>query len=89
MRKKLKKKGYDTLNSETAIIPIMVRNEVLLTEISKEFLKRGIIVNYIFPPVVSPGKSRIRVSMMATHTKDDMDYFLTIFDEIDRDYKIR
>ncbi|KGN76429.1 8-amino-7-oxononanoate synthase [Porphyromonas macacae] len=89
MREKLKEKGYDTLNSETAIIPIMVRNEVLLTEISKEFLKRGIIVNYIFPPVVSPGKSRIRVSMMATHTKDDMDYFLTILDEIDRDYKIR
>lgn len=89
MREKLKEKGYDTLNSETAIIPIMVRDEVLLTEISKEFLKRGIIVNYIFPPVVSPGKSRIRVSMMATHTKDDMDYFLTILDEIDSKYKIR
>ncbi len=89
MRNSLKEKGYNTLNSETAIIPILVKDEVLLTTISKEFLSRGIVVNYIFPPVVSPSKSRIRISMMATHTKDDIDYFLSVIDEIDKKYKIK
>lgn len=89
MRGKLASKGYNILGSQTAIIPIICKDEYVLTSISKEFLDRGIIANYIFPPVVSPGKSRIRVSIMATHKIEDIDYFISVLDEIDKKYKLR
>lgn len=89
MRGKLTSKGYDVLGSQTAIIPIICKDEYILTSISKEFIDRGIIANYIFPPVVSPGKSRIRVSIMATHKIEDIDYFISVLDEIDKRYKLR
>src|SRR5690606_10936347 len=37
MRSELSKRGYQTLNSETAIIPILVKDEYLLTKISRHF----------------------------------------------------
>lgn len=89
MREKLASKGYNILGSQTAIIPIICKDEYILTSISKDFLDRGIIANYIFPPVVSPGKSRIRVSVMATHKIEDIDYFISVLDEIDKKYKLR
>lgn len=89
MRDKLAAKGYNILGSQTSIIPIICKDEYMLTSISKEFLDRGIITNYIFPPVVSPGKSRIRVSIMATHKIEDIDYFISALDEIDKKYKLR
>ena len=89
MREKLASKGYNILGSQTAIIPIICKDEYVLTSISKEFLDRGIIANYIFPPVVSPSKSRIRVSIMATHKIEDIDYFISVLDEIDKKYKLR
>lgn len=89
MRGKLASKGYNILGSQTAIIPIICKDEYVLTSISKEFLDRGIIANYIFPPVVSPGKSRIRVSIMATHKIEDIDYFISVLDTVDKKYKLR
>jgi glycine C-acetyltransferase len=86
MRSELSKRGYQTLNSETAIIPIVVKDEYLLTKISRHFYEKGILVNYIYPPVVSPGKSRIRISMMANHTRSDIDYFVKVLDEINARY---
>lgn len=81
LRDKLHLKGIGTLNSETAIIPIIVGDEHKLTMMSKDFLEKGIIVNYIFPPVVSPKLSRIRISLMSSHTKADLDYLADIISE--------
>lgn len=89
MKNQLSSLGYNTLNSETAIIPIIIKDEYKLTQISKYFFDKGIVTNYIYPPVVSPNKSRIRISMMATHTKEDMDYFITILEEVDSLFDIK
>lgn len=88
MRSELSKRGYHTLNSETAIIPVIVRDEYLLTKISGYFFEKGILVNYIYPPVVPPGKSRIRISMMASHTRNDIDYFLEILDDANAQFHL-
>lgn len=82
MRTELQKCGYDIKNSESAIIPIIIKDEYLLTKISKHFYQKGVIVNFIYPPVVPPKKSRIRISMMASHTKKDIDYFIDTLNEI-------
>ena len=88
LREKLSHIGVDFLNSETAIIPILVGDEYKLTMMSKDFLSKGIIVNYIFPPVVSPKQSRIRISLMASHTKQDLDYLVATVKSIFKEYSI-
>lgn len=89
MRDKISSLGYNTLNSQTAIIPIIVQDEYKLTEISQEFYRNGIIANFIYPPVVSPGKSRIRVSVMASHTKEDIDYFIETLEKINLKFSLK
>lgn len=76
LREELTLRGINTLKSETAIIPIVVGDEYKLTMMSKDFWDKGIIANYIFPPVVSPKLSRIRISLMSSHTKEDIDYLV-------------
>ncbi len=89
LRIRLNQEGYNTLNSETAIIPIVVKDQYLLTKISKILLERGIMANYIFPPVVPPNLTRIRISVMATHTREDMDFLVETLNEIDTQYHIK
>jgi 8-amino-7-oxononanoate synthase len=89
LRKRLNQEGYNTLNSETAIIPIVVKDQYLLTKISKILLERGIMANYIFPPVVPPNLTRIRISVMATHTNEDMEYLISSLNEINAIHPIK
>lgn len=88
MREKLKESGFNTLNSETAIIPIIIGDENKTTMMSKDFLEEGIFTSFIFPPVIPPKLTRIRVSIMATHTKSDMDYMNEITKKIFKSYNI-
>ncbi len=89
LRTRLKQEGYNTLNSETAIIPIVVKDQYLLTKISKILLERDIMANYIFPPVVPPNLTRVRISVMATHTREDMDFLVETLNDIDTQYHIK
>ena len=89
LRTRLNQEGYNTLNSQTAIIPIIVKDQYLLTQISKMLLDRGIMANYIFPPVVPPNLTRIRISVMATHTNEDMEYLISSLNEINAIHPIK
>jgi 8-amino-7-oxononanoate synthase len=89
LRQQLRERGFNILNSETAIIPVIVGDEKKLTHMSYDLAEKGIIVNYVFPPVVHPKMSRLRISSMATHTKDDMDCLIKMLEEVDEKYKIR
>lgn len=65
--------GFDTGKSETPIIPLFIRNDITVLQMTKLLLEEGIFVN----PVVSPGvpkeDSLIRFSLMATHTFEQLD----------------
>ena len=89
LRTRLNQEGYNTLDSQTAIIPIVVKDQYLLTQISKMLLDRGIMANYIFPPVVPPNLTRIRISVMATHTNEDMEYLISSLNEINATHPIK
>ena len=88
LSEKLKNLGFNLLNTETSIIPIIVGDEYKLTQMSKDFYDKNIFLNYIFPPVVSPKLSRIRISVMANHTKEDLDYLINTIYQIGIQYKI-
>ncbi|MBL4862463.1 MAG: aminotransferase class I/II-fold pyridoxal phosphate-dependent enzyme [Crocinitomicaceae bacterium] len=75
-RDNIKQTGIESGNSETAIFPLIIRDEVKLLNMCKMLHQQGIYVNPIFYPVVQKKKSRIRVSITAGLTQSDLDYTL-------------
>ena len=71
--KGFKSMGFDTGKSETPIIPLIIRDDVKALVLTKMLLEEGVFVN----PVVSPGVPKdcglIRYSLMATHTKEQVE----------------
>jgi 8-amino-7-oxononanoate synthase len=72
----LKQRGFDTLSSQTPIIPILVKDSSRALEFSKRLLEQGIFISAIRPPTVPVNTARLRLSIMATHTQEDLDYLL-------------
>ena len=70
---RLKSLGFDTGHAETPIIPIYVRDQMKTYELTTRLLKRGVFVNPVVAPAVPPQDSLIRFSLMATHTKEQID----------------
>ncbi len=68
--------GFNTLDSGTPIIPVVVGESAPAVEFSKRLLQEGIFVSAIRPPTVPAGTARLRLTVMATHTREDLDYTL-------------
>ncbi len=71
------KNGFNIMNTETAIIPIIIDCAVL-AKLANDLEKNGIVANPVFPDAVPQNKTRIRISIMASHTKKDIDYLLSV-----------
>ncbi|MBV9085811.1 MAG: aminotransferase class I/II-fold pyridoxal phosphate-dependent enzyme, partial [Acidobacteriaceae bacterium] len=84
-RSGLLKLGYQPLEGESAIIPIIVGDTAFAIALSDKLLKKGIFVTGFGFPVVPEGTARIRVQMSAKLTKDEMDRALAAFDEVGRE----
>ncbi len=76
LRQGLQALGFDTMGSTTPIIPILLKNSAKALEVSRCLLEKGIFVQAIRPPTVPLHTARLRVTVMATHTKEDLDLFL-------------
>jgi glycine C-acetyltransferase len=74
----LRKAGFDTMESETHIIPILVGENKRTMELSEELLGEGVFIQGIRPPTVPHGTSRLRATLMSTHTYDDLGYALSL-----------
>ncbi len=72
----LKSLGYDTLNSETPVIPVLVGETKKALKLGEYLYKEKIFAPAIRPPTVPEGKSRIRFSVTAAHTEEDIDLVL-------------
>ncbi|WP_296870204.1 pyridoxal phosphate-dependent aminotransferase family protein [uncultured Methanobrevibacter sp.] len=74
MRELLTNAGLNIVDGETPIIPILIGPADLANKISKELEKEGILVSSIRPPSVPKDMSRLRLTVIATHTKEDIEY---------------
>ena len=74
MRELLTNAGLNIVDGETPIIPIIIGPAELANKISKELEKEGIIVSAIRPPSVPKDMSRLRLTVIATHTKEEIEY---------------
>ncbi|HMA61530.1 MAG TPA: 8-amino-7-oxononanoate synthase [bacterium] len=81
LRSGLKKMGYNILNSETQIIPIFIGNNKKSIKLSRQLYKHGILASAIRYPAVSADQSRIRLSVMATHTETQIEKGLKILEK--------
>ncbi|MCI0526948.1 MAG: hypothetical protein L0Y56_05770, partial [Nitrospira sp.] len=61
---------------------LLVGESSLALEMSEQLLAHGIFAPAIRPPTVPQGMARIRTSIMATHTRDDLDYVLEVFKKV-------
>jgi len=87
-RKELNKLGYNTVNSETQIIPVLIGDNDLTMEFSQYLFRKGIFAQGIRPPTVPKGLSRIRISIMATHKWEDLQYGIEIFEKAGKKFGI-
>lgn len=72
LRGALREKGFDTGRSETPIVPIVVGESDRALALAAALLDKGIFCPAIRPPTVPPGTSRLRVSLTAEHTEEDI-----------------
>ena len=74
MRELLTNAGLNIVDGETPLIPIIIGPADLANKISKELEKEGILVSSIRPPSVPKDMSRLRLTVIATHTKGEIEY---------------
>ncbi|MBU1062249.1 MAG: aminotransferase class I/II-fold pyridoxal phosphate-dependent enzyme [Candidatus Omnitrophica bacterium] len=84
MKEELEDLGYDTGNSESAIIPVLIWNEIKTYKMAHLLDKAGIFVNPVVFPAVKESESRLRVSIMALHSLEDLDRALEAFKKAGR-----
>ena len=79
LRDKLKLLGFDTLGSESQIIPVLTGAVARTMEIASQLMSRGIFAPAIRPPTVAEGRCRIRISLTSMHVKADIDNLIEVF----------
>ncbi len=84
----MKKAGFDIIDGDSAIVPVMLYDAKLSQVMSDELLKKGIYVIGFFFPVVPKDKARIRVQLSAAHTKDQLDKAIIAFTEVGKSLNI-
>src|SRR6476620_2310470 len=75
----MRKAGFDFIDGDSAIVPVMLYDAKLSQVMADELLKEGIYVIGFFFPVVPKDKARIRVQLSAAHTKDHLDKAIKAF----------
>ncbi len=80
MKKGLDELGFDTMGSQTPIIPIRVGDEFETFKFAKRIFEEGLFVNPVVPPAAHVGL--VRTSYMASHTEEDLDFTLRVFGKL-------
>jgi glycine C-acetyltransferase len=78
-KKGMKEAGFDIVDGDSAIVPVMLYDAKLAQNMANELLKEGIYVIGFFFPVVPKDKARIRVQLSAAHTKQHLDKAIEAF----------
>jgi glycine C-acetyltransferase len=78
----MKKAGFDIIDGDSAIVPVMLYDAKLSQNMADELLKKGIYVIGFFFPVVPKDKARIRVQLSAAHTTAHIDKAINAFIEV-------
>jgi 7-keto-8-aminopelargonate synthetase-like enzyme len=76
--------GFTLGNSQSQILPLMVGEATRCMQLSESLLENGVFAQGIRPPTVPAGTSRLRITLMATHTREQIEQALKILAEVAR-----
>jgi len=85
MKREFTGMGYDTGNSASPVIPLLVGEDMTAFKMTFRLQEEGVFANPVVSPGVPPGRAMIRTSYMATHTRDHLDRTLEIFRKVGRE----
>ena len=73
-----KQAGFELGDTESPIIPLYVRDAIKTFEVTKLAFDKGVFINPVIPPACAPQDTLVRVALMATHTKEQVDRCVSI-----------
>ena len=88
MKKGYTELGFNTGNSETPIIPIIIGEDQKTFEFWRLLNEHGVVCNPVVSPAVPPNMSLLRTSYMATHTDEELDKVLDTFETVGKQFGI-
>tara|TARA_B100000953_G_scaffold194657_2_gene160364 strand:- start:2199 stop:3395 length:1197 start_codon:yes stop_codon:yes gene_type:complete len=84
-KKGVKDAGFEIIDGEAAIVPVMLHDAKLSQDMADKLLDEGIYVIGFFYPVVPRGKARIRVQLSAAHNKEHLDKAIQAFTKVGKE----
>ena len=88
MKRELDTMGFDTGDSKSPILPLLVGEDLLAISMAIRLQEEGVFVNPVIPPAVSEGRAMVRTSYMATHTREHLDRALDALSKVGRELGI-
>ena len=82
LREGLKDQGWSLLSEASQILPVLIGEARETMEVTDELLARGVFAQGLREPTVPRGTSRLRLTPMATHNREDLTQSLAAFDEV-------
>jgi len=86
MQRGFKELGFETCGSESPVIPIVIGEIEDTFVFWRKLFDNGVFTNPAIPPAVPQGRSLIRTSYMATHTDEELNIVLDIFERLGREF---
>jgi 8-amino-7-oxononanoate synthase len=85
MKREFTDMGYDTGESASPVIPLVVGEDLTAFVMTKRLQEEGVFVNPVVSPAVPEGRALIRTSYMATHSREHLDNALEVFQKVGRE----
>jgi 8-amino-7-oxononanoate synthase len=80
--------GFDIGHTETPIIPVIVGDNLKVFKYCQRLQEEGVFVNPVVAPAVQPGQQLIRLSLMSTHTPDQIEFALEKLAQVGRELEL-
>jgi 8-amino-7-oxononanoate synthase len=88
MKTELTAMGFNTLNSKTPIIPLLIGDDFSAFSFTQKLYEHGVFATPVVSPAVPDGCALIRTSYMASHRDEDLDYVLEVLHKLGREFGI-
>jgi len=81
----LRSMGFDIGTTETPIVPFLIGEFEKTLLFWRQLFDAGVFTNPVVPPALPPSRCRLRTSVMATHTAEQIDYALETFGRLGKE----
>jgi 8-amino-7-oxononanoate synthase len=81
----LRSLGLDTGGSQTPVVPVIVGEDATAAKMVRRLQEEGVFVNCVYTPGVPPGRALLRMSLMATHTHEQLTRALEAIEKVARE----